>query len=92
MSANYIQFIKPLSAPTWPLEARCLVTVKSHKETNVKMKDCIWQDTYLECFRVMQPMILQVDASHSGLGATVLQGKKPTAFSNKTLTQWNSTM
>ena len=51
------------------------------------VKDAIISDTTLRYFDPSLPMTIQVDASQVGLGAALLQNKKPIAFASKALTK-----
>ena len=90
--ANYMgPFIPNLSSLTAPL--RELVTEKSsfcwnatYQEALDKVKDSISKEVTLTYFDPKKPIVLQVDASLKGLGATLLQDNKPVAFASKALT------
>ena len=88
-------FIPSLSTLTLPL--RELVKDRSvfdwspaHQDAFDKVKNAISAKTTLEYYDPTKEIILQADASSTGLGATLLQDQKPIAFASKTLTDTKS--
>ena len=88
-------FIPSLSTLTLPL--RELVKDRSvfdwspaHQDAFDKVKNAISAETTLEYYDPTKEIILQADASSTGLGATLLQDQKPIAFASKTLTDTKS--
>ena len=54
------------------------------------LKKVIYEDSCLKYFDRRAAMELEVDASHKGLGAALVQNGKPVAFGSKTLTECQS--
>ena len=52
-----------------------------------QVKEAVVSDTTLSYFDPSLPVTIQVDASHVGLGAALLQSDKPIAFASKALTE-----
>ena len=90
--ANYMApFIPSLSTLTAPL--RELITDKTpfiwnatYQDALDKIKESISKEVTLTYFDPKKPTVLQVDASLQGLGAALLQDRKPVAFASKALT------
>ena len=57
-----------------------------HKECFEKLKTVISQDSTLTYFNTTEMPVLQTDASLKGLGAALIQNKKPIAYASKSLT------
>ena len=88
-------FIPNLSTLTSPL--RELVKDKSvfdwspaHQDAFDKVKNAISTETTMGYYDPTKEIILQADASTTGLGAPLLQDQKPIAFASKTLTDTES--
>ena len=88
-------FIPSLSTLTSPL--RELFKDKSvfdwspaHQDAFDKVKNAICAETTLGYCDPTKEIILQADASTTGLGATLIQDQKPIAFASKTLTDTKS--
>ena len=62
----------------------------AHQDAFDKVKNAIRAETILEYYDPTKEIILQADASSTGLGATLLQDQKPIAFASKTLTDTES--
>ena len=62
----------------------------AHQDAFGKIKNAISAETTLGYYDPTTEIILQVDASTTGLGATLLQDQKPIAFASKTLTDTES--
>ena len=58
---------------------------KPQAEALTKVKQIITAKPVLAFFDPKKPITLQVDASKHGLGATIMQDKKPVAFASKSL-------
>ena len=58
----------------------------SHEQQFNIIKNSISSTTTLCYFDTNEPMVLQVDASKIGLGATILQDDEPVAYASKALT------
>jgi len=85
------QFIPNESSITAPL--RSLLKKDSHWHWNhehsnavQQIKDAIAQRTMLHFFDVSKPVLIQTDASQSGLGSCILQEGRPIAFASRALT------
>ena len=57
----------------------------NHQACFDALKQEVTKDSILQYFDVKKPVVLQVDASQCGLGATLLQDGKPVAFAPKSL-------
>ena len=57
-----------------------------HKGCFEKLKTVIRQDSTLTYFNTTEMPVLQTDASLKGLGAALIQNKKPIAYTPKSLT------
>ena len=57
-----------------------------HKECFEKLKTVISQDSTLTYFNTTEISVLETDASLKGLGAALIQNKKPMAYASKSLT------
>ena len=57
-----------------------------HKECFEKLKTVISHDSTLTYWYFSCVKVLQTDASLKGLGAALIQNKKPTAYASKSLT------
>ena len=87
-----------LGLPT--CEALNLVTINCQLESVVTtpvypgkfdtLKDAITTEASMAYYDVTKPITLEVDASQKGLGAALVQEKKPIAFTSKTLTKTQS--
>ena len=90
--ANYMSpFIPNLSALTAPLRELLKGNYQfhlspAHQEAYEKVKDSVSNEVTLTYFDPRKEIILQVDASLKGLGATLIQDNKPVAFASKSLT------
>ena len=90
--ANYMgPFIPNLSALTAPLRELLKGNYQfqwssAHQEAYEKVKDSVSNEVTLTYFDPRKEIILQVDASLKGLGATLIQENKPVAFASKSLT------
>ena len=86
------KFIRGLSDLQEPL---CALTKKdvqfewtpSHEWQFNIIKNSISSTTTLHYFDTNKPVVLQVDASKIGLGATILQDDEPVAYASKALTE-----
>ena len=59
----------------------------SHLQSFQRVKDIVCRETTLAYFDPRKPTVIQVDASDKGLGAALLQDKRPIAFASKSLTE-----
>ena len=57
-----------------------------HDRAFEELKQAIHSDTRLRYFDTTRPVTLEVDASQHGLGAALIQDRKPVAFASKSLT------
>lgn len=57
-----------------------------HQNAFEELKQAIHTDTKLRYFDTARPVTLEVDASQHGLGAALIQDRKPVAFASKSLT------
>ena len=85
------KFIRGLSNLQEPLHALTKKDVwfewtPSHKWQFNIIKNSISSTTTLHYFDTNKPLVLQVDASKIGLGATILQNDEPVAYASKALT------
>jgi hypothetical protein len=58
-----------------------------HDEALEKLKTVLTSDPVLTFYDVTKPVVLQVDSSQKGLGACLLQDKKPVAYASRALTE-----
>ena len=84
-------FIPSLSSFTVPLHEQLktgteFIWNNPYQEAFDKVKSMVCKDTTVWSFDVYKPATVQVDASQKGLGATLLQGGCPVAFTSKALT------
>ncbi|KAL9964953.1 hypothetical protein ACROYT_G028670 [Oculina patagonica] len=90
--ANYMgPFIPKLSSLTAPLRELLKENYQfqwslAHQDAFEKVKDSVSNEVTLTYFDPRKEIILQVDASLKGLGATLMQESKPVAFASKSLT------
>ena len=88
-------FISNLSTLTAPLrdlvkESNTFDWNPAHQQAFDEIKNAISAQTTLAYYDATKEVTLQVDASLKGLGATLLQDKKPIAFASKALTDTES--
>ena len=81
----------PLSSFTAPLCGLLKKDVEftwneTHQDAFNSVKSLVCSDTTLHYFNICRPVIIQVDASKKGLGASLLQDRCPIAFASKVLT------
>ena len=90
-----VQFLSPfipglstLTAPLRELQKKDAEFIwdASYDRAFEKIKDAVTADTILRYFNTEKPVVVQVDASQTGLGAALLQEGKPVAFASKSLT------
>lgn len=87
-----IQFVpneSSLTAPLRQLLKKDSVWSLGHEHTAAieAIKQAIAQPTLLRFIDVSKPVLIQTDASRSGLGACLLQDGAPIAFASRSLTQ-----
>ena len=63
---------------------------EDHQMAFNTLKGAITTDASMAYYDVTKPITLEVDASQKGLGAALVQEKKPIAFASKTLTKTQS--
>ena len=63
---------------------------EDHKRTYDDLKRCIGSQSCLSYYHPQKETVVEVGASQKGLGACILQDKKPVAFASKTLTPTQS--
>ena len=61
-----------------------------HEKHFQELKRAVTEDSVLAFYDQSKPLTLEVDSSTKGLGAALLQDKKPIAFASKTLTPTQS--
>ena len=88
-------FILKLSTLTAPLrelvkEGNMYDWTPAHNAASEKINDSITEEVTLSYFDATKRVTLQVDASMKGLGAALIQDKKPIAFASKDLTDAKS--
>ena len=84
-------FIHSLSTLTSPLrefvkDGNIFGWSSAHQDAFDKIKNAISAEITLDYYDPTKEIVLQADASTTGLGATLLQDQKPIAFASKTLT------
>ena len=57
-----------------------------HKLAFKKIRDTIAQTPVLKCYNPTEQLVLQCDASDSGLGAALMQGGQPIVYASRALT------
>ena len=89
---NYVgKFIPNLSEITAPLRNLMVKNVSWQWENEQdvafrKIKDILVSKRCLPYYDVKKPVMIQVDASRSGIGAVLLQDGKPVPYASKSLT------
>ena len=61
--------------------------LQSHADAVTRVKEMIVSAPVLAYYDVKKPVVIQCDASQSGLGAALLQEARPVAFSSRVMTQ-----
>ena len=61
--------------------------LQSHTDAVVHIKEMIVSAPVLAYYDVNKPVVIQCDASQSGLGAALLQEERPVAYSSRVMTQ-----
>ena len=84
-------FVHGLSTLTVPLQELLRKDANftwnaSYEAAFQRVKQAVVSNTTLRYFDLSLPVTIQVNASQVGLGAALLQGNKPVAFTSKTLT------
>ena len=61
--------------------------LQSYADAVTRVKEMIVSAPVLAYYDVKKPVVIQCDASQSGLGAALLQEERPVAFSSRVMTQ-----
>ena len=85
----FIQVLSTLTAPLHKVlkKATDFTWNCTYNATSQHVKDIVVSDTTLRYFDPSLPVTIQIDALQVGLGAALLQNKKPVAFASKALTK-----
>ena len=59
----------------------------AHAQAVARVKEMIISAPFLAFYDVTKPVVIQCDASKSGLGAALLQEGRPVAFSSRVMSQ-----
>jgi len=92
-TVNYLsKFIPNLSQVAVPLreltkDGTNFVMSTLAVEAVEKLKNMISEDVELRYFDVKKPVVIECDASYSGLGAVMMQDNKPVSYASRTLTE-----
>lgn len=89
------KFVENLSEKTAPLRLLLkndeeFIWESIHDRAFNNSKICLSKYPCLSFFNVNEPVVLSVDASKNGLGATLMQNKKPCAHASRALTTTQS--
>ena len=90
---NYVgRYITNLSEKTAPLRETLPKDVEFFWEKNQEdafnhLKEMITSVPTLAYYDVRKPVVLQTDASQSGLGSVIMQDERPVAYASKALSQ-----
>ena len=90
---NYLQRFSPrlaeASAPLRALLKRENIFINEenvHGRALEQIKQIITRDPVLKYYNVNEEVVVQVDASHHGLGACLMQNEQPVAYASRSLT------
>lgn len=89
---NYLRsFIPNMSQITQPLRELLKSKIefqwnKNHSSVIAQLKNMLSQAPLLQSFDMAKKIIIQTDASKSGVGCVLLQNKKPVAYASRSLT------
>ena len=93
--ANCLGRFTPHLASAWaPIRDLCKTNVPHdwgpEHDAFSNMKNVISSNEMLRYYGSTKPLVIQVDASHRGLGAALLQDSDPITFASKSLTETES--